>query len=175
MAQDRTKIIPIQEASVAALSYVVENMREMDATEIFAMRWSDDPMAVVDACLTMPGIGYLFYYDGVPVAVVGAMFERPGVANVYMFATDLFPKVGKLMTKFIVRVIIPALVETGIHRAHCLALESYSEVHRWLEALGAKRESTLTAYGRDQENFVCFVWLDRERKYVFHGRRQSAA
>ena len=174
MPQDKKyHIRPLREVSVPAIAHVVENMREMDRKEIFGLRWSDDPMALVDDCMRRPGLDYMFFLEGIPVAIVGAKFDRPHVASVYMFATDNFPKIGKMMTKFIIRVIIPALVESGVHRAHCIAHADYHEVHKWLEGLGATKETTHTAFGRSGDDYVQYVWIvvDRERKYVFRRKR----
>ena len=154
--------IPIQEAAFTDLAYVAENMREMDKKEILATRWTEDLIEVARDLVKLQGLGYLFCYDSVPVAVIGSTPVHPGVASAYMFATDDFPKVAKSVTKLARRVIFPALMSSGCHRVHSLVLAEYTEVRKWLRFLGANTETPLKHYGRNREDFVFMAW-DRDK------------
>lgn len=136
--------------------YVVENMRDWDRREVFAGRWTDDPYPVA-AELAACDFAWLAGTDR-PIAAVGAFPKWPGVWSVLMIATDEFRSIHLSLTKFVKRVIIPTLVESGAHRAECHSLEGHEEAHRWLELLGARREGTCYGYGRNGENFHCYVW-----------------
>jgi len=150
-----------------AALHVAANMREWDKKEIYAVRWTDDPKEIARDCAAYGRFGWIAWHGGEPVAVVGAVPVHPGVWSVYMFATDCFRQIAISLTKFVRRVIIPALVDTGAHRAECASMEGHAEAHRWLELLGATREgSPMMEYGKDGENFIRFVWR-RESVLLF--------
>lgn len=138
--------------------HVARNMREWDAKEIYATRWTDDPAEVAADCMAAGKFSWLAYAGDTPVAVVGAWPAHPGVWSVFMFATDDFNAVAFSLTKFIKRVMIPALVKTGAHRAECHSIEGHEVAHRWLEFLGAKAEEPRKFYGRNRETFICYAW-----------------
>src|SRR3546814_12825662 len=81
---------------------------------------------------------------------------HPGVWSVLLFATDEFHKIRLSLTKHVKRVMIPALVEVGAHRAECHSMEGHAEAHAWLELLGAEREGVRPRFGKNGEDFECF-------------------
>lgn len=142
----------------ADLLYVADNMREWDAREIFATRWTDDRADLAAAVLACGEFGWVAGDGGLPVAAFGASPSWNGVWQVWMFATDDWPKVALGVTRFIKKVMIPALEEVGCHRAECRSMEGHVVAHRWLEALGAHKESELKHYGRDGQTFYLYCW-----------------
>ena len=137
--------------------HVALHMRERDQREIYATAWRDDPVDVTTDCLVCPEFSWIVG-DHEPVAVVGAKPIHPGVWRVFMFATDRWSQVSLFLTKFIKRVMIPALRSIGAHRAECLSIEGYDAAHRWLEFLGARHEGTQSGYGKAGEDFRLYVW-----------------
>jgi len=138
--------------------FVAERMREWDHREIYATRWTEDPRVVAMDCA---GAGSFSWCAGLekPIAVIGAIPTWPGVWSVFMFATDDFRRISFSLTKFVKRVMIPALRQTGAHRAECCSIEGHEIAHRWLELLGAKQEGpTIEDYGRNRESFRRYVW-----------------
>jgi hypothetical protein len=75
-----------------------------------------------------------------------------------MMATPRFPAIGKRLTRWSRRVMIPSIVEAGCHRAEARSLHSHDQAHAWMQSLGAKRESVLRRYGREKQDFHLFVW-----------------
>ncbi len=142
----------------ADLLYVADNMREWDRREIFANRWDDDPAPLVSGLLAGGEFGWVAGDGGLPIAAFGAVPTWAGNWQVWMFATDEWPKVALGVTRFIKKVMIPALEEVGCHRAECRSMEGHAVAHRWLEALGAHKESELPHYGRDGETFYLYCW-----------------
>lgn len=138
--------------------YVAANMREWDKKEIYATRWNDDPSEVASDCV---GCGDFVWTAALnePIAIIGASPLRPGVWQVFMFATDNFSKIALSLTKFAKRVIIPALRSSGAHRIECKSMEGHIDAQNWLEFFGANKESTLTNYGRNQEDFHQYTYL----------------
>lgn len=138
--------------------FVVRNMRAWDKREIYATRWNDDPVELAGDVALCGRFGWIAGILGVPVAVVGAAPVHSGVWSAFMFATDDFRQISLSLTKFAKRVMIPALVATGAHRAECLSLAGHTDAHRWLESLGAKPEGVAAGFGRGREDFVRYVW-----------------
>ena len=148
----------------AALA-VVLRMRRRDRREIYATCWHDNPVEVAEFLALSGKFGWAAFIENDPVAIVGARPLWPGVWSVWMVATDRFREIRFSMTRFIKHGMIPALVQTGAHRAETTSLAIHHEAHRWLEALGATREATFRAYGRNGEDFVSYVWtLDGREK-----------
>lgn len=138
--------------------YVAQRMRAADAREIWATRWNEDPHELARDAVACAPVAWTACKGHVPVACIGAGPLHPGVWRVWMYATDDFPSVGMKVTKFARRVMIPALLHAGAHRAECLSIDGHDQAHRWLEALGAAREATLGGYGRDGEDFHLYAW-----------------
>jgi hypothetical protein len=144
--------------NVSSALYVAKNLRERDKKEIFACRWHDDPK---DLALDVQGYGdfqWTAFVDKTPVALVGATPVWPNVWSVWAFGTDNWPKVVLSLTKHIKRSIIPTLLEHGVHRAECRALKEHEEACKWLEMLGAQKETELAGFGRQREDFILYVW-----------------
>jgi len=143
----------------ADLLYVADNMREWDRKEIYACRWSDDAAPLVESLLACGEFAWVVGTDeGKPVAALGAIPYWNGVWEVWMFATDDWPQVAGGVAKFIKRSVIPALKSTGAHRVQCKSMEGHLDAHRWLEMLGASKESEMKNYGRMGELFYLYCW-----------------
>jgi hypothetical protein len=139
--------------------HVVSNMRQKDKEEIYATQWSDDPYAFANAIMKAGDYGFVLHTnDGEPVVVCGAVPMWEGVWSVWMFATDRFEEIALSTTKFAKKVFFPALVSAGYHRLECRSLSTHTVAHRWLEALGAYKESETTKYGKRGESFFVYCW-----------------
>lgn len=151
----------LAKADLGALLYICRNLRADDAEEIFATRFGDDdPDELATEVFTRWGkLAYIAYADdGTPVAAVGATPLWDGVWQAWMFGTDRFGESGKQLTRWCRKVMIPSVVQAGCHRAEARSIASHGTAHKWMEMLGAKRESVLRRYGRDKQDFVLFVW-----------------
>lgn len=152
----------LAKADLGSLLYICRNMRADDRSEIFATRWDDDPdQLAADAFTRWGEMSYIaFAQDGTPVASIGATPVWPGVWSGWMMATDRFGEVGKPLTKWIRRVMLPAIAKAGCHRAEARSESTHHAAHRWMEMLGAKPESVLRQYGRQKQDFILFVLGD---------------
>ena len=138
---------------------VSQFMRDWDRHEIFSTRWPEEDglEAFVEDVMSTGPVSWVSGLDE-PIACFGCKPLWPGVWSMWLFATDRFPEIGLPMTKMIVRHIVPMLFANGAHRLECRSMEGHVEAHRWLEALGAKREGTLRRYGRGGQDFHVYVW-----------------
>lgn len=143
------------EPTKAETQHVVANLRDLDREEIEATSW-DLGQNYVHSLQMIRAFQYVAYAGDDPAAIFGAWPHWPGVWNVYAFGTDAFP--ARSLTKFIRRSMIPTLLEMGAHRADCASLDSHHVAHRWLERLGARRESVMPGFGKNGETFIRYVW-----------------
>lgn len=138
--------------------YVAQRMRDADRREVYATRWSDRPEDLARDTMICGDFSWILGTD-VPVAAIGAYAMWPNVWSVWMFATDDFPQIRLSATRFVRHGMIPALVESGAHRAECRSLADHAEAHAWLELLGAKKEgSPHFKFGKNGEDFCTYVW-----------------
>lgn len=142
------------------LRHVAQNMRKCDQEEIFATRWSDDPESLIADAMMYPQMAWIAKNcSGEPVAAGGAIPCHPKMWSVWMFATDKWPSVSFGSTKYAKKTLFPALRASGALRAECKSHHLHHVAHKWLEMLGAKRESTLQKYGKNGEDFFVFRWI----------------
>ena len=146
--------------------YVIDQMRAIDREEIFASPGTRTELEllanVLDASHFSPsaeGQVFTFFDDeGTPIALMGWKEYAPGNANVWCFGTDEWRKAILTMTKVVHRVIVPALLRTGVVRAECAALASRADTAKWLPMLGLLPEAVLAGFGRQREDFTLYVW-----------------
>lgn len=145
-----------------SLLHIAMNLREWDSREIYATRWTNDPIVLVDDTLRAAGVrGSLAYVVGLekPIAAIGMRPCWPGVYSAWCYGTDQFDVIGKSLTKLVRRVIIPTLLCAGGHRAECLSIDGHVDAHRWLEFLGFVREGDPQRdCGRSRETFHRYAW-----------------
>lgn len=136
---------------------VAHNMREWDRREIFATRTDDDCDLLAEAAL---GCGEISWVAGLdrPIAAFGCAPMWHGVWSMWLFATDEFGRIGISVTKLITRTIVPMMIDAGAHRLEARSMEGHTDAQRWLEVIGAKREASLSRYGRDGQDFHIYTW-----------------
>ena len=157
--------------SPEAIKHLVQNMREIDRREVYALRWNDDEDALITTLLAFAGdLWRVWLLDGVPVAVNGATPIRPGVAGASAFGTDDFWRVVVPMTRWSINWLIPALARSGYHRGEAYVAANNTRSIRWMSILGATQEAYLHGYGRDQEDYRLYTW--RLDEHVLFRRRR---
>ena len=149
----------LTEINFSDLLYIASNMREADRKEIFATRWDDSPEELArQGCLSLvTKFGFIASLDGKPIAAIGAFPVHPGMWNVWMFATDDFPKIGLSFTRWVKRFFVTTL-HKKTRRAECRSDASHHFAHRWMEAVGGKKEATLSRFGKEGQDFYLYAW-----------------
>lgn len=161
-----TSLVNFEVAKFSRLVHVARNMRELDRREIFNLMTIDDPFYLAHWA-GQADFKYVGTYDGEAVVAFGALEMWPKIWNIFMFATDDFPKVALPAMKFMKRHLVPDVMAVGAHRAQCHSAEYHDEAHRFLERMGAVRESFMPKYGKDGSGYFTYVWLD-ENKILNH-------
>lgn len=133
-------------------------MRPADAAEIYAVCGHSNPFLLARQTLdaTRMGSGVVALLTGQPVAIVGTQPVHPGVCEAFAYGTSRFPRIALSLTRYVLSVIKPALIEAGFHRLQCKSQSTHTDAHRWLERLGFKAEGTLKHYGSDGSDFIQF-------------------
>ncbi|WPZ36704.1 hypothetical protein T8K17_11215 [Thalassobaculum sp. OXR-137] len=147
------------EFSPDRVRHIARNMRADDRAEVHATRWDDDDdRLAAEVCAYPTKLRWVACHGDEPVAVIGAVNMWPGNFSVFMFATDNIQHIGLSLTRFAKYRMIPTLLDMGGWRGEARSAAFHTEAHRWLEALGARRESTLANYGKNGEDFYNYVW-----------------
>ena len=158
-------------ACYADVVRIARNMRKMDQEEILPLMFSGSAENLAAGTIAAGGISTVALFGEQPVAVFGAKERRPRFWNVFRFATEQWPRVALAVTKNILRVIRPQMIESGAVRADCWSIDGHTDAHRWLELLGAVREATLADYGPTRKSYHCYSWtlsrLEREENVFF--------
>jgi len=151
------------------LRYVIQNVRERDHNEIYALRFDQDPERFLQSQMHIMGdMCRIWERNGVPVSVQGVTPVWPGVWHMFAYGTDEWPKVVLSMTRWAWGFVIPAMCNVA-HRVEARAMITHTESRRWIESFGAREECVLSEYGKNRESFVLYVW---KPEYV-HRRRQQ--
>jgi hypothetical protein len=151
----------LKSANFLDVLQVASNMREWDRREIYATRWNEDPSELVQDCMASGRFAWTAGLDR-PIAAIGATPMHPTLWGVWMFATDNFHQISISLTKFVRRVMMPALVDAGALRAECRSMEGHESAQRWLKVLGARDEGLIPEYGKGGEDFRLFAWRKQD-------------
>jgi hypothetical protein len=155
----------LADITLERVSHVTARMRQADKDEIYATRWDDDPERLAKTVVSFDPTGFVVLADdGEPVSVFGVYQMWPGVFSVFMFATDRWNEVSVGMTKFVMRDMIPSVMSGAFVRAECRSLSTHTQAHRWLEMLGAYKESEQLCFGKNGETFFTYVWTKQPTK-----------
>jgi hypothetical protein len=146
------------EGNEGLVLYVIGRMRAWDRREIFATRDGDSDLDLLEAVMASGDVSWIAGRDEEPIAVYGCRPMWPGVWSMWLFATDNLGRIGKSVTQHVRTVIVPGLFREGARRLECRSMEGHTDAQRWLLHLGAVREGTNRAFGRDGEDFHVYVW-----------------
>ena len=140
--------------------HVALNMREIDAREVFATRWSDSAWDFAIDCARLPGTSWTALLDGEPVAIGGIALHQPGVGQAWMVGTDKLPLAALTLTRFCRDMTRTMLTEdSGINRIQAFSAGFHTESHDWLRAVGLNAVEPLQKYGKGGEDFLLFYGL----------------
>lgn len=139
--------------TIAHAITVACNMREVDKQEIYCQRNDDCPLTFAYELAHTPGESFTCLHDGVPVAVGGVSNVCPGVGQMWLIATDQWPKVCRELTKF-TRNVIAAGLDGQYHRLQVQVAALHEQSQQWLtRSLGFEHESIMKNAGKNGEDF----------------------
>lgn len=136
---------------------IARNMRELDRREA-SILVSPDPDEVA---FRLCGLGSPYWaamIGSTPIYAFGVYKRRPETWSVWGFGTDRFPEIAYEVSKFIKRVVLPAMRNVGVTRCECMSLAEKTDAHRWLRWLGAVETLQLFDYRGSGADFKLFAW-----------------
>jgi hypothetical protein len=146
------------------LRWVLSHLRTADEVELRATAWQGSWEETLARMMAIPMIGWEARLDGTqePAVVGGLVPIWSGLCSSWIFGTPKWPKVGREVTRFVVRTIMPGLKNAGVHRVECRPMCGNDEVIRWLHIIGFELEARVKAFGRGGEDFYLFArtWTD---------------
>ncbi len=155
-------LVPVDEIN---LWHVLHNLRGPDQHEFNATLPTYNLAIVASGVLYHSVMSWaVLADDGEPVAVFGAGGggQYPGVCTVFAFGTERWNEALLLITKHILRYMIPHLKAYGFHRAECMALSNRVDIQRWMKLLGGRPEAVLSERSTTREDITVYVWKANE-------------
>jgi hypothetical protein len=152
----------IAPATVDMVYLVAADMRDEDFREISATRNTIDKEELArQMALNCSKRGEKLYAvgDETPIAIVGVLPLWPGVWSATMFATDELDKIGKELTKFAYKVIMPSVFRANPNRIECRSIDGHTKAQKWIEFMGLKYENTNRNFGKNGEDFHTYAWV----------------
>lgn len=138
--------------------HVLNNLRDVDREEIYALRFDEDPGRVADELMLMDAFAWVMWHGDRPAIVLGAHEMWPGVWTVFCFGTDDFDALALPLTRFVKETMIPILFDDlGAHRLEADSLATHENAHRWMGLCGARKEAVKQKRGKGGEDFFTFV------------------
>ena len=164
-------MIEIIPGTLRDICYIAANLREDDRREIMATAQMASPtVAAVLSYEGSFGTSWVALYDGVPSAAFGFTSPRPlqpHIAGIWAFGTKRFKRCVPAMTRLCLNE-WPIMARTlEIRRMEVRSLASHDIAHRWLSAIGARREGLMRGYGINGEDFELWAFLIEDFDHVF--------
>lgn len=155
----------IEEATGEHVDFVVRRMRDDDAREVYACRFTDSADELIrDLLAQRPAYAPLKAFGRAghpaPIALAGVLMVAPHVGLAHLIATDGWPAIVKPATRWVREHLIPACRDAGYHRVEVRALAAYRRSCAWIETLGAELEAEGLMLGQRREAFNQYAWQD---------------
>lgn len=168
----------LTDITLSDLEYICLKMREIDKTEIYAIRPHDSPLQLAAEAYHMirnMGRGRIAWANGRPAAVAAFTESWPGVWEVWMFGTDDFKAAAVPLLRWFRKEARDILANVNGHRLQCDSRADHTEAHRLIKAAGGIEEGLLRRYGKDGSDYIRFVWLNGENDAVLKPHYVRAA
>ncbi len=152
------KVFP---ATVETARVVMQNMRDVDRRDAFALQHRDDVEYLLAMAL-IPGTTVawtLHADDGTPIALIGGYEKHPGVAFGFLLATPQLRSIRKSLVRWVKRMIVLAVKTYDLHRIETVCPVDRVEAQRWLTHLGLECEGLKRQYGKHREDYFVYAWL----------------
>jgi len=145
----------IHQATFDDLTYIGSWLCDDDRRELSLTRDADDYVALANDALRSTVCKVAVNDAALPVMAFGAKTDGD-LAVVWGFKTDRArPAIGRV-TKYINRVMIPALRDMGVRRAVCVVHPENQASQAWLQHLGFAAQATRRDIGTQQGEVVLF-------------------
>jgi hypothetical protein len=148
----------IEPLTFADCWWVAIDLRDEDKRELAVTRDVDDAQSLVESALDSEFKWTAAINSHVPPDFAfGARFLDGGKgAQVWGFGTPRAKSVLRPVTRFIQRVMVPQLLDSGVQYARAISHPANTTSHRWLEHLGFTLRAKLAGIGVRREDMFLF-------------------
>jgi hypothetical protein len=153
-----TRVVLKHGQDLLALTMIARRLRAADREEIYGISDKESPDELAMRTYMSGKFQWIAWLGGEPVAAIGAHSRWEGVWTCWAFGTDKWNRVAVSLTKHVLRVMIPALLESGAHRVECHASAAHTDARRWLRWMGAKQGEKLDFFGKTGQTYYCYWW-----------------
>jgi hypothetical protein len=137
---------------------VAFRMRKEDYEEIYLGSGYANPLVLAEHIYKTALFGSIFYDKGTPKGVMSFHATIPGVWNVGFFATDDWGSIFTSASIYAKKLVNKAVTSKLVRRVEARSLYSYTQAHKWLEWLGAKKECELKDWGLGGQTYYLYCW-----------------
>jgi hypothetical protein len=140
------------------LIFVLEHLRPADRREVEATVWLGSVEKTAARIASVPMLAFeARLASGEPAVVGGIVPIWTGLCSCWAFGTEAWPLIGREVTRFAVKSVLPQLDEAGVRRVECRPMCANGLAVRWLEVIGFQREAQVKAFGQGGEDFYLFA------------------
>lgn len=152
------KKLPVRAMTVVDCAFVCSNMRDECFRETTALSFANTKDDIAKDIINQNGESYtISNREGTPVLVGGTFYRNPGVATIWLIATnEISHRDWWVTTKFITGLIEVMFSEGGVHRVQAESIGWRSHAHKWLQRIGLDFEAKLKFYSPDGYDVLVF-------------------
>ena len=151
--------LPVYPMTVEDCVYVCQRMRQIDFDEFTATQEAQTKEQIIKQLLTQNGEHYtICNKKNTPVLVGGTFYENPGVATIWLVATDdITNRDFSVTTKFIKGLMDVMLDTKACHRIQASSIGYRSVAQKWLQFnLGLEYEGKLKGFCRNGYDLLLY-------------------
>ena len=149
--------VAIQQATEEDINYVTENIRDIDWREISPLLWISEKEELAKTTWKQCGQSAWVAVNGhgERVAVFGGNMILPGVASIWLWATDkINRRVWLAITKWGVAALDRVFEQGLVHRAQAMVADFNYDARKWIAKCGMTLEVEFLASGKNQEDYI---------------------
>jgi hypothetical protein len=152
------KSLPVRPMTVEDCAFVCSNMREECFKETKSLSFANTKDDIAIDILKQNGESYTISNKaGNPVLVGGTFYRNPGVATIWLIATnEISHRDWWVTTKFITGLIEVMFLQGLAHRVQAESVGWRHHAHSWLQKIGLSKESQLNYYSTDGYDLLVF-------------------
>ena len=151
--------LPVYPMTVEDCVYVCQRMRKIDFDEFTATQEAQTTDQIIKQLLAQNGEHYtICNKKNIPVLIGGTFYENPGVATIWLLATDdITNRDFSVTTKFINGLMEIMLDNKTCHRFQASSIGYRSVAQRWLQFnLGLEYEGKLKGFCRNGYDLLLY-------------------
>lgn len=165
--------VEIRAATLRDASYVVANMRQRDADEVWCQLPDGVKSHEVTYNLLMASDAFTAFLDGVPAMFFGTSLMNAAALSAWAIGTSKAQRVVPAVTRFLVEEHLPDRVRDGFVVMEARSHIDHVEAHRWMLSTGAQIVGEPFPFGRSREKFLLFRWTEASFGAIKRKRRRA--